>query len=98
MSLQRFRCRSCDVKVLAFEDETIDELSPNIPSCLPDSCGYHYWEVLPPNCSVVIATSQFMQDYQLDSWSTVYELDRLLNIEAREEKELKVFQEFISNT
>jgi hypothetical protein len=34
----------------------------------------------------------YMQEYQLDSWPTVYELDRQLNIEAREAKEMEVYQ------
>lgn len=54
-------------------------------------------EALPPNPTTVHSTNTYMSEPQLDSISTIYELDRILNIEAREEKELLVFNEYRKN-
>jgi hypothetical protein len=50
------------------------------------------YEKLPPNPRVVLATNTYMSDPQLDSIHSVYELDRQLNIEAAEEREMQGFQ------
>ena len=53
----------------------------------------NFYEKLPPNPNVVQSTTTFMtEDPQLDSLETIYELDRILNIEAEEEREAQTFQ------
>lgn len=91
MAIQEYRCKICDHSVLSFEDEFTQD-----GRC--DEHTHHCWEVQPPVAVTVIATNLFMLDFpQLDSIHTIYELDRQLNIEAREEKEMKEYQDFIKN-
>lgn len=94
MSLREFKCKFCGCVSLAFEDES-QRLDPNY------SCGGpfpHEWNVLPPRVSVVLATNAFMlESPQLDSIPSIYELDRQLNIETREEKETLIFQDIRRN-
>lgn len=92
MPLNEYRCPHCKSTTLRFEefrfmyDGQCDD--PRMP---------HEWELMPPRANIVFATAQYMQEYQLDSWATVYELDRQLNIEAREARELDFYQDHKRN-
>jgi hypothetical protein len=49
---------------------------------------------MPPKVSVVLATTGLMLDEpQLDSLITIYELDRQLNMEARDAIEMEIYQQ-----
>jgi len=57
-----------------------------------------FWEKLPPNPSVILATSVFMTEMPyLDSLKSIYELDRMLNIEAEQDREDKAYQEMVKH-
>lgn len=82
----------------AFEGEEY-----RLPGVVPGSRGkelVHFSEKwpdlyikLPPNPKVVLSTFVYMtEDPQLDSMQGIYELDRMLNIEASEEKEAAAVQ------
>jgi hypothetical protein len=52
-----------------------------------------------PNDPVVVhSTGTYMSDAQLDSIRTIYELDRQLNIEVRQEKEMMALNEARRNS
>ena len=54
---------------------------------------WFFYEKLPPNPTVVLATSVYMtEDPQLDSIKTIYDLDAELNTEARDEAEHQAAQ------
>lgn len=92
MALCQYKCSICGESELAFEEEL------RLLGCGDSFIESHAWEKLPPRVSTVIATSSFMLDEpQLDSLHTIYELDRQLNIEAREAKETELFQEIRRN-
>lgn len=91
MPLREYICKKCQEVQFVFDDEHTNDLG-----CKSRS-GKHKFILMPPRVSVVIATNTFMSDPQLDSWVTVYELDRQLNIEAREQKEIEIFQEVRRN-
>ena len=90
MGLIGYECKTCGQKQFAFNGE---EHRVNW------RCHTKWCEVvaLPPNPTTVHATNTYMSEPQLDTLSTMYELDRILNIEAREEKELQVFNEYRKN-
>lgn len=92
MALQEYQCDRCGKRELAFDGEPLQQ-----GNCGKVTRWCHNFIELPPRPSVVVATAMYMQEFQLDSWATVYELDRLLNIEAREAKELEVYQHFKTN-
>jgi hypothetical protein len=49
---------------------------------------------LPPNPTVIIATTVYMtEDPQLDSFKSVYELDRALTEECADDREMKAYQQ-----
>jgi hypothetical protein len=53
---------------------------------------------MPPKFTTILATNVLMlEEPQLDSLITVYELDRVLTMEAREQKEMQLFQEVRRN-
>lgn len=55
------------------------------------------FERLPPNPTVIIATKTYMAEQPLlDSFKTMYELDRVLNIEAEQEREDKAYQMIVT--
>lgn len=95
MPLNRFKCQRCEETKLSFNDTDFHSGNCGGPSRNLRQC--HIWIKLPPKVNVILATSLYMQEYQLDSWPTVYELDRQLNIEAREEKEMQFYQEHKRN-
>lgn len=68
---------------------------------LPDVNKNSPWDsmyvMLPPNPSVIIGTVTWMAGVYLDSMKTMYELDRILNIEAEQNREDKAYQEMIKN-
>jgi hypothetical protein len=49
--------------------------------------------MMPPDPTVVHCTNTYMSEAQLDSIKTMYELDKILNYEAREEREIKILNE-----
>jgi hypothetical protein len=84
MALSAYKCEDCGLVHYRFDDEQEPE-------------GHHKFVKLPPSPKVVLATALYMQEYQLDSWNTTYELDRILNLEARAEKEMSFYQDHIRN-
>jgi hypothetical protein len=90
MGLICYQCTTCKEKRFAFDGEQ---------DRIDWECSTKWCEIvpLPPNPTTVHATNTYMSEPQLDTLSTVYELDRILNIEAREEKELQVFNEYRKN-
>jgi hypothetical protein len=90
MGLICYECKTCKRKQFAFDGET---------DRIDWECKSKWCEivVLPPNPTTVHATNTYMSEPQLDTLSTIYELDRILNIEAREEKELKILNEYRKN-
>lgn len=93
MALREYRCECGEVAYL-FDDEEVDSRGGH--NC--DGPFAHVWHKMPPRVVTVIATSSFMLDEpQLDSLHTIYELDRQLNIEARETKETELFQDIRRN-
>ena len=89
MPVSEYMCSSCG------ERQTVADHSDLSGAC--QGSKSHEFKRLPPRVAVVIATALFMQEYQLDSYPTVYELDRVLNIEARAEKETLFYQDHIRN-
>jgi len=84
MALREYRCRCGEVCYL-FDNED------------KDGDG-HVWLQMPPRFTTVLATNMLMlEEPQLDSLISVYELDRQLTIEAREQKEMELFQEVRRN-
>lgn len=60
---------------------------------LPGHASIDEFIKLPPNPIVVIATATYMtEDPQLDSLKTIYELDRQLNLEAEDDREMLHYQ------
>lgn len=90
MALVAYICDRCSRKALAFRGE-----EHRLTLRCEVGCEI---SPLPPNPVTVHTTDTFMSEPQLDSLSSLYELDRLLTIEAREEKELFVFNEFRRNS
>lgn len=87
MTLVAYKCADCKKTQYAFvgEEHRLQD----------DGCNY---EAQPPDPTTIHATNTYMSEPQLDSLLTVYELDRMLNIEVSEEKELIAFNEFRKNT
>ena len=85
MSLRRYKCRQCKKTEYVFDGEE---------SRLSDG---HEFEKLPNNPIIVHATNTFMSDPQLDSLKTIYDLDKTLTKEVRDEKEMKLFNEHRKN-
>jgi hypothetical protein len=87
MPLREQQCTKCGEKRLVFDDE-------NKPSGDCRSMVSHNFVMLPPQPVVVHSTETFMStEVRLDSHYTIYELDRVLSIEARDEEEMKIFQQ-----
>lgn len=91
MALREFRCLLCGVSGLAFPEEA--ERVAGIFKTDNTSCVHSIYMV-PQRPNVVMATEQFMVDggFYLDSMGSIYELDRILNVEARTEKEMKFLE------
>lgn len=54
------------------------------------------FDKLPPNPVTINSTRTFMSEHpQLDSFSTIYELDKQLTLEAEQEREDKAYQELV---
>jgi len=80
----------------AFEGE--EHRLPRPPNCLGNmgETWMLFYEVLPNNPSTILATSTFMTEMPyLDSMKSMYELDRILNIEAEQDREDKAYQELM---
>lgn len=92
MALIEYKCSRCGEGQLVFSGEEGARLR------IRGSCGVatrwcHTFVAMPPSPSVVHCTNTYMSDPQLDSLKTMYELDRQLNIEAAEERELKAYNQ-----
>jgi len=87
MTLVAYKCVDCKKTQYAFVGEEY--------RLQDDGCCY---EAQPPDPTTIHATNTYMSEPQLDSWASVYELDRMLNIEMSDEKELAAFNEFRKNT
>lgn len=83
MSLREYRNKKTGKSFYVFAGE-----EHKVPGNIKD------YRLMPPNPSTVIATHVYMTEMpQLDSLKTIYELDRILNIEAEQEREDKAYQE-----
>lgn len=90
------KCEHCSQTKLLFEDEW-QRFWKTEGACSKD--WEHRWLKQPPRVSVILATTGLMlDDPQLDSLITIYELDRQLTMEARDEKEMEIFQQVRRNT
>jgi len=93
MALIRYKCERCGNEQLVFSGEEEKRLAQG-------NCGHvtrwcHNFIALPPSPVVVHATNSFMStELMLDTIWTIHDLDRQLNFEVSEEKELKVYNEF----
>lgn len=94
MGMTEWKCSWCKQSRYLFEGEQ----KLTIGGCLWQPGRHfkilpHHWEKMPPKISVVLATTGLMLDEpQLDSLITIYELDRQLNLEARDEIEMEIYQ------
>lgn len=88
MGLRKFQCNKCAKTQLAFlgEEHRLSQADCGVEGC-------HVFTPLPPDPSVVHCTNVYMADAQLDSIRTIYELDKILTYEAREEKEIKILND-----
>jgi len=101
MALQEYKCFFCDEKRLAFDLDVALDLDrlQTYTNCTGCFSYKHSWVKQPPRVSVVLATTGLMlDDPQLDSLITIYELDRQLNLEARDAIEMEVYQQARRNT
>ena len=95
MSFRAYRDIMSSEVHYAFEGEEC-----RLPVLKADDIDSSLWEFfydqLPNNPSTIIATTTFMTDFPyLDSMKSMYELDRILNIEAEQDREDKAYQELI---
>ena len=79
MAYRAYRCRGCGKIFYGFEDAVRLDLI--------DLTWDHEYEILPPDPFVIHTTDCFMAEPMLDSIGTAYELDRILNMEAKQLKE-----------
>lgn len=94
MALKKYKCRICGRTQFAFENER------RLPvfGC-SEPTEKHRYDVAPPDPTIVHCTESFMStETRLDSLASTYELDRQLNIEAQESREMKVFQQARRNS
>lgn len=94
MALREHRCTRCGETQYAFEGEEHRIVQGN---CGKFMRWCHNFRVMPPNPIVIHTTDTWMSEPQLDSFQTVYELDRQLNIEAANERETKLMLEARKN-
>lgn len=99
MALRQYKCKTCGCMALAFENEQIRlvQHDGNCSSSERPLAYTHDFEALPPNPVVVHTTDTWMSEAHIDSFQTVYELDRQLNIEAANERETKAMLEARKN-
>lgn len=96
MALREWRCKCGDVQYV-FDGEEKTRLRQG-GSCPPFTRRCHQYIKQPPNPVVVHTTDTWMSEPHLDSFITVYELDRQLNIEAANERETKLMLEARKNS
>lgn len=90
MSYTAYKCKCCSLVDYSFDNETFRLKKEG---CKDQS---HSWEPQPHYPGVVHATSvSMLEDAQLDSLKSIYELDRILNIEAASERETKTYNEYL---
>jgi hypothetical protein len=93
MPMVSYRCSICKDRHHFYKDE---EIKNN--GCKSEKNNTHSWQVVPTVINTVIATNAFMlDDPQLDSIRTIHDLDRILNIEARDAKETEILQDILKN-
>lgn len=85
--LAEYVCKRCGDIQYVFDNEEERLVQGNCGRVLR---WCHDFRKMPPSPRVVHATETYMSDQpQLDSLRTIYELDRILNLEAAEEREVK---------
>lgn len=90
MALREYQCVRCGNAQLVFDGEEHKlRLGGNCGKVTRQCCEVRK---MPPSPAVVHTTDTWMSDPTLDSYPSTYELDRQLNIEAREEAEMKMVQ------
>ena len=85
MALVEFRCQQCQTAQLVFDTEPQRLL--DCPHCQQTKT---LLKKIPPRPIVIHMTETWTSEPQFDSIYTIYELDRQLNIEAREAKEMEM--------
>lgn len=80
MAYREYHCTKCRKTQCAFENEEHKLLSCGCGSAL---------RKMPPSPMVIHATEAWMTEICLDSYTTTYELDRQLTIEAEQSRETK---------
>jgi hypothetical protein len=92
MAYKQFKCIFCGKEFYSFPED----LNKKLHSCSKNISSF---VELPHYPVVVHATNSFMStEFMLDSTWTIHELDRILNFEVSEEKQLKSLHDFrISN-
>ena len=94
MPLREYQCRFCGDTKYVFESEEKEKLEPE--SC--EQWPYdHDYVKMPPSITVIHATDTWMSETHIDSFQTTYELDRELNIEAQNDREMKLINEARKN-
>ena len=102
MSFRSYKCKKTGELYYAFRGE-----EHRLPGVIPGPRGSEslpvektwpkLYDIQPPNPTVVIGTATWMAGVYLDSMKSMYELDRLLNIEAEQEREDKAYQELVKH-
>lgn len=93
MALAELKCKSCGRTEYLFETEYRRFWDERVEGGPCPNDWEHQWQKMPPRVSVVLATTGLMlDDPQLDSLVTIYELDRQLNLEARDAIEMEIYQ------
>lgn len=88
MALREYKCRRCNHSQYVFEGEEHRIAQGN---CGKITRWGHDLQLMPPNPVVIHTTDTWMSEPHIDSLHTIYELDRQLNIETREAKEMELF-------
>ena len=96
MSLRHYKCAKCRDSVFLFPEDFA--IRADFDGCGNLDTEAHFWEELPPNPVTVHSTETYMSVPQIDSIKTVYELDRQLNIEAQQDRELLALGEARRNS
>jgi len=94
MALREHRCVRCGHGQLVFDGEEHRLRQGNCGRLLR---WCHDYRIMPPTPTVVHTTDTWMSEPHLDSFESTYELDRILNIEVREAKEMQMFNEVRRN-
>lgn len=83
MAYHKYICHHCGRIIYCFDDEIEKYYSAE-----------HHYRKLPPEPYIIHTTDVFMNEPMLDSMETAKELDRILTMEARWEREMKYMDKF----